>query len=78
MRIGEVLKLKHMDIAGRKAVMRGSKSGKEAEAVFLPQTKADRQPVKFQVAPPLIVAGKSDTKVRHIGEAFEIRDKPFD
>ena len=42
MRIGEVLKLKPMDIDDRKAIIRDPKSGREAEAVFLPQKVADR------------------------------------
>jgi hypothetical protein len=31
-----------MDIEDRKAIIRGPKSGREAEAVFLPQKVADR------------------------------------
>lgn len=42
MRIGEVLKLRPMDIEDRKAIIRDPKSGREAEAVFLPQKVADR------------------------------------
>jgi integrase/recombinase XerD len=42
MRVGEVLKLKPMDIEDRKAIIRDPKSGREAEAVFLPQKVADR------------------------------------
>ncbi len=42
MRIGEVLKLTPMDIQDRKAIIRDPKSGREAEAVFLPQKVADR------------------------------------
>lgn len=42
MRVGEVLKLKPMDIDDRKAIIRDPKSGKEAEVVFLPQKVADR------------------------------------
>ena len=42
MRIGEVLKLTPMDIDDRKAIIREPKSGREAEAVFLPQKVADR------------------------------------
>ena len=42
MRVGEVLKLRPMDIEDRKAIIRDPKSGKEAEAVFLPQKVADR------------------------------------
>ena len=42
MRVGEVLKLKPMDIDDRKAIIRDPKSGKETEVVFLPQKVADR------------------------------------
>ena len=42
MRVGEVLKLNPMDIDDRKAIIRDPKSGREAEAVFLPQKVADR------------------------------------
>jgi integrase/recombinase XerD len=41
MRVGEVLKLRQIDIEDRKAIIRDPKSGKEAEAVFLPQKVAD-------------------------------------
>ena len=42
MRVGEVLKLRPMDIEDRKAIIRDPKSGKEAEVAFLPQKVADR------------------------------------
>jgi integrase/recombinase XerD len=42
MRVGEVLKLTPIDIEDRKAIIRDPKSGKEAEAVFMPQKIADR------------------------------------
>ena len=42
MRVGEVLKLRSMDIEDRKAIIRDPKSGREAEVVFLPQKVADR------------------------------------
>ena len=42
MRIGEVLSLQPKDIEDRKAIIRAPKSGKEAEAAFLPQKVADR------------------------------------
>jgi len=42
MRVGEVLKLKPIDIEERKAIIRDAKSGREAEAVFLPQKVAER------------------------------------
>jgi len=36
MRVGEVLQLTPMDVEGRKAIIRDPKSGRDAEAVFLP------------------------------------------
>ena len=42
MRVGEVLKLTPMDIEDRKAIIQDPKSGKEAEAAFLPQKVVDR------------------------------------
>jgi len=42
MRIGEVLKLTSDDIEDRKLTLRGPKSGKEQEIVFIPQKVADR------------------------------------
>ena len=42
MRVGEVLKLKAMDVHERKLTLRGPKSGKEREYVFIPQKVADR------------------------------------
>jgi site-specific recombinase XerD len=42
MRVGEVLKLRPMDIEDLKAIIRVRKSGREAEAVFLSQKVADR------------------------------------
>jgi len=41
-RIGKVLKLKPMDIEGRSAIIRGPKSGREDELVFLSHKVADR------------------------------------
>ena len=42
MRIGEVLKLRFIDIQGRKLILKDPKSGKEQEVVFIPQKVADR------------------------------------
>ena len=42
MRVGEALKLTPMDIEDRKVLIRDPKSGRESEAVFLPQKLADR------------------------------------
>ena len=40
--IGEVLKIRPMDIQDRKIILAGPKSGKESEVVFIPQKVADR------------------------------------
>ena len=42
MRIGEVLKLRLIDIQDRKLIIKEPKSGKEQEVVFIPQKVADR------------------------------------
>jgi hypothetical protein len=42
MRVGEVLKIRPMDIQDRKLTLAGPKSGKESEVVFIPQKVADR------------------------------------
>jgi len=42
MRVGEVLKITPNDVDDRKVIIRDPKSGKEGEAVFLPQKVAER------------------------------------
>ena len=42
MRIGEVLKIRPMDVDNRKIILHDPKSGKEAEMVYIPQKIADR------------------------------------
>ena len=42
MRIGEVLKIRPIDIQDRKIALPDPKSGKESELVFIPQKVADR------------------------------------
>ena len=42
MRIGEVLSIVPNDVAERKIVLRGPKSGREQEMIFIPQKVADR------------------------------------
>ena len=42
MRIGEVLKIRSMDVENRKIILHDPKSGREAEVVFIPQKVADR------------------------------------
>ena len=42
MRIGEMLKIRPIDIQDRKITLPDSKSGKDFELVFIPQKVADR------------------------------------
>ncbi len=42
MRVGEVLKLKPRDVQDRKLVIRGPKSGKEQEIIYIPKKVSDR------------------------------------
>jgi len=42
MRVGEVLKIRPIDVKGRKITLPDPKSGKESEVVFIPQKIADR------------------------------------
>ena len=42
MRIGEVLKMRPLDIQGRKIILAAPKSGRESEVAFIPQKVADR------------------------------------
>ena len=47
-RIGEVLKIRVKDIDGRKIIVQNPKSGKEREAIFMPEQVADRLRVYIQ------------------------------
>jgi integrase len=42
MRIGEVLKIRPVDVENRKIILHNPKSGREAEVVYIPQKIADR------------------------------------
>ena len=42
MRVGEVLKIRPIDVLDRKITLPDPKSGKESESVFIPQKVADR------------------------------------
>jgi len=42
MRVGEVLKLRAMDVQGTKLILVEPKSKREGEVVFIPQKVADR------------------------------------
>ena len=49
-RIGEVLNIRVKDIDGRKILVHNPKSGKEAEAIFLPEPVANRLKAYVQMA----------------------------
>jgi len=85
MRVGEVLKLRSMDVHDRKLTLRDPKSGKEREHVFIPQKLADRLkeyirengiqpdqrifPISYEAA---------TTMFKKSGERVEIRLRPHD
>jgi integrase len=85
MRVGEVLKLTAMDVEDRKAIIRDPKSGKEAEAVFLPQKVAARleryireskiQP-EARVFPITYAAAR--LIVKKAGDLVDVHVKPHD
>ena len=85
MRAGEVLKLNAMDIEDRKAIIRYPKSGREAEAVFLPQKVAHRfrtyirenkiQP-EVRIFPITYAAAR--LVVKKAGEMVGVHVKPHD
>jgi len=49
MRVGEVLKLRAKDVTGRRLTIIRPKSGKQSEAVFIPQKVADRLKTYIQM-----------------------------
>jgi len=85
MRVGEVLKLRAMDIHDRKLTLRDPKSGKEREYVFIPQKVADRlkeyvrengiQPDQ-RIFPISYEAAR--TMVKKAGDRVGIRLRPHD
>lgn len=85
MRVGEVLKLKAMDVHERKLTLVGPKSGKDREHVFIPQKVADRlkeyirdngiQPDQ-RIFPLSYEATRS--MVKKAGERVGIRLRPHD
>jgi len=85
MRVGEVLKLKAMDVHDRKLTLRDPKSGKDREHVFIPQKVADRlkeyirdngiQPDQ-RIFPLSYEATRS--MVKKAGEGVAIRLRPHD
>jgi integrase len=85
MRVGEVLKLRSMDVHDRKLTLRDPKSGKEREHVFIPQKVADRlkeyirengiQPDQ-RIFPISYEAAR--TMVKKAGDRVGIRLRPHD
>ncbi|MDQ1239479.1 MAG: integrase/recombinase XerD [Thermodesulfobacteriota bacterium] len=85
MRVGEVLKLRPMDVNERKLTLRDPKSGKEREHVFIPQKVADRlkeyirengiQPDQ-RIFPISYEAAR--TMVKKAGDRVGIRLRPHD
>ena len=85
MRVGEVLKLRPMDVHDRKLTLRDTKSGKEREHVFIPQKVADRlkeyirdkgiQPDR-KIFPICYEAAR--TMVKKAGDKVGIRLRPHD
>ena len=85
MRVGEVLKLKPMDIEDRRAIIRDPKSGRESEVVFLPQKAADRlkkyvreNRVKSDSKIFPITYGAARLVVRKAGKLVDMHLKPHD
>jgi len=85
MRIGEVLKIRPMDVDNRKIILHDPKSGKEAEVVFIPQKIADRLKEYIRVNNidqnqrifPLTYGGAREV-VRKAGKAAGVNLRPHD
>jgi len=84
-RIGEVLKIRVKDIDGRKIIVQNPKSGKEREAIFMPEQVADRMRVYIQEK----ALGEQDRvfnlsyatarkMINKLGEKVGIKLKPHD
>ena len=85
MRVGEVLKLTPMDVEDRKAIIREPKSGREAEAAFLPQKIADRlrryireNSIKPDARVFPITYAAARLIVKKAGEIVSVHVKPHD
>jgi len=85
MRVGEVLKLRPMDVHDRKLTLRDPKSGKEREHVFIPQKVANR--LKEYIRDKGIQPGQrifpicyeaARTMVKKAGDKVGIRLRPHD
>ena len=85
MRIGEVLKIRPIDVDNRKIILHDPKSGKEAEVVYIPQKIADRLKEYIRVKNidqnqrifPLTYGGAREV-VRKAGKAAGVNLRPHD
>ena len=85
MRVGEVLKLRVIDVEERKLRIKDPKSGRQYEFVFIPQKVADRlksyiQSKDLHSEQRLFSLGYSGAReiVKNAGEAVGIRLRPHD
>jgi integrase/recombinase XerD len=84
-RIGEVLNIRVKDIDGRKILAHNPKSGKEAEAIFLPEPIANRLRAYIQM-PDLkkedrvfkLCYSAARTRINRLGQKVGIKLKPHD
>jgi integrase/recombinase XerD len=85
MRIGEVLKIRPMDLENRRIILHDPKSGREAEYVFIPQKVADRLKEYIKAKNiesdqrifPLVYGGMRQI-VKRAGRVVGIKLKPHD
>ncbi len=85
MRVGEVLQITPKDIEDRKVIIWEPKSGREYEAVFLPQKVADRMKkyirnngIKSEVRIFPITYAAARLVVKKAGELVDIQVRPHD
>jgi integrase len=84
-RIGEVLNIRVRDIDGRKITVRNPKSGKEAEAIFMPEPVANRlkayiqnKGLKEQDKVFNLCYSAARTMINGLGEKLGIKLNPHD
>jgi len=84
-RIGEVLSIRVRDIDGRKILVHNPKSGKEAEAIFLPEPIANRLRAYIQTADLKkddrvfkLCYSAARTRINRLGQKVGIKLKPHD
>jgi integrase/recombinase XerD len=85
LRVGEVLKLRVEDVQGQKLLLRTPKSGREAEAAFIPRKVAERlkdyiQTEKFEPGDRLFRVSYTTARLRTkaAGELIRIHLRPHD